>query len=404
MIQPFLDSDLEAVVQSGFIYVPLWFDPSVDREVRTPSQVPTLIQSNGRLLVRAVSLQSLLENYPTIFPESYAQLRHACLHNHSVIPRLRGIPLDEKLKTILFHVMPHFIRGHRGLERNRLSEDEILEAIGRNVAVPARCYEQAGTLLDTQALRGILAELEEQDAREEPAKEGPVTARELRGWIRKAVERRIRDEERARLREMLQEGEEAMGAQRRYLALLLHIAEEGSLVIDGFGFYRIGATEEYYVYKHTGEYALRDFYCRTYLFPDCRVGISTSGPFKPLVMEHYKHPFLEGHDSWQEICLRGYTPSDAFTAVAVIHALEEGINALLYGYSSRRRNGYHSLEGIPKRIGGPGLGESPLVEPTDYPVIRKAHILNVDFDAYRVRSDHPKVASGQVSVTNAYTL
>jgi hypothetical protein len=403
MVQQFLDSELEVVVQSGFIYVPLWFDPSVDREVHTPSQAPTLIQSNGRLFVRAVSLQSLLENYPTIFPESYAQLRHACLYNHSVIPRLGRIPLDEKLKTILFHVMPHFIRGHRDLERNRLSEDEILEAIGRNIAVPASCYEQAGTLVEAHALRGILAELEEQDATGKPAREGPVTARELQEWIRRAVERRIRDEERARLREILQQGEEAMGARRRHDALLRHIAEEGSLVIDGFGFYRLGA-EEYYVYKHTGEYALRDFYGRTYLFPDCRVGISTSGPFKPLVMEHYKHPFLEGHDSWQEICLRGYTPSDGFTAAGVIHALEEGINALLYGYSSRRRNGYHSLEGIPKRIGGPALGDSPLVEPTDYPVIRKAHILNVDFDDYRVSSDHPKVASGQVSVTNAYTL
>jgi hypothetical protein len=36
-------------------------------------------------------------------------------------------------------------------------------------------------------------------------------------------------------------------------------------------------------------------------------------------------------------------------------------------------------------------------------VIRKGHILDVDFEDYCVSRDHPKIASGQVQVTNDLT-
>jgi hypothetical protein len=403
MMRQLFDSDLDLVIRSGFIHAPLLFDPSMDHEIHTHPEPDTLIRVNGRQFVRAVSLQSLLENYPTIQPESYEELRSACLQNYGAIRRHGRMPVGAKLRTILFHVMPHFIRGHRGLERGKLGEGEILDIIERNISLPARRYREAGELLDTGSLRRVLKELEAQGGPAEPARDGVISARELREWIRKAVERRVIDEERAHLAEILQQRKESAEVQRRHLALFLHIAEEGSLEIDGFGCCRIGATEEYYVYKHTGEYALRDFYGRIYLFPDCRVAIPTTGPFKPLVMEHYKHPFLEGHDVGQEICLRGFTPPGAFTAAAVIQALEEGISALLYGYSSRRRNGYHSLERLQTRVGSLGFGDSPIVGPTDYPIIRKGHILDVDFEDYRVAKDHPKIALGQVEVTNDLT-
>ena len=61
-------------------------------------------------------------------------------------------------------------------------------------------------------------------------------------------------------------------------------------------------------------------------------------------MEKYKHPFLYAHDSGQEICMHGFYPPQQFSAESAIHLLEEGINALLYGYDARRRNGYHSLD------------------------------------------------------------
>ena len=124
----------------------------------------------------------------------------------------------------------------------------------------------------------------------------------------------------------------------------MYIAEKGALEIDGFGFYRIGSGDDYLVYKRTGEYVLKDYYARSYLFPDCRVAVPTMRPFKPMVIERYKHPFLRGYNATQEICMKEFKSADEFTADNIIRILQEGINALLYGYDPRRRNGYHSLD------------------------------------------------------------
>jgi hypothetical protein len=126
--------------------------------------------------------------------------------------------------------------------------------------------------------------------------------------------------------------------------ILLYVAQKGSLEINGFGFTRIGTSDDYLIYKRTGEYRLKDYYGRSYLFRDCRVAVPTFSPFKPVVMEKYKHPFLYAHDSGQEICMHRFYPPQQFSAENTIHLLEEGINALLYGYDARRRNGYHSLD------------------------------------------------------------
>jgi len=74
------------------------------------------------------------------------------------------------------------------------------------------------------------------------------------------------------------------------------------------------------------------------------VAVSTVGPLRPVVLESYKHPFLLHHAPKQEICLRGYDWPSELTAESIIRLLEDGINALLYGYDYRRRNGYHSLD------------------------------------------------------------
>mgnify|MGYP001571706253 CR=1 FL=1 len=398
-----LDTDLDLVVKAGFIYLPLLFDPAIEKEIHTPRKTDVLIEVNGRLFVKALSLQSLVENYEKIDTESYDQLRSACLQRYRHALRLNGIAISEKLRTILLHVMPHFIRRHKSLERKRLREEEILDLIGERITVPARYYEDTMKFLDTDSLRGALHNLEEQRATIDPLRDGLIPARKLRGWFLRALELKIVDNEKGILRQALQEREQFSEAQRECLAMLLYIAEKGSLEIDGFGFSRIGLTDEYLIYRHTGEYALKDFYGRTYLFPDCRVAVSTIVPLKPFAMERYKHPFLEGYDSGQDICMRGFSPPNVFTAAAVITALEEGINALLYGYSSRRRNGYHSLDRITKRLQTVDFEDYTLPDPTDYPVIRNRHVLDVDFDDYRVANDHPQIASGQVEITNNYT-
>jgi len=105
-----------------------------------------------------------------------------------------------------------------------------------------------------------------------------------------------------------------------------------------------GYKGEYFVYKRIGEFVLKDYYARSYLFPACRVAVSTYTPFRPFVMEKYKHPFLLRHKSGQEICMQHFAPPNEFTAENAIRIIEEGLTALRYGYNARRRNGYHSLD------------------------------------------------------------
>jgi hypothetical protein len=403
MIQQLLESDLEVVIQSGFIHVPLLFDPSVDCEIHTPPRPDTLIQVNGRQFVRAVNLQSLLENYPAIYPGSYEELRYKCLPAFSGISCPSQLPLDETLQTILFQVMPHFIRRRESLERKELSEEGMLGLIERKLPIPARCYEEAKAFRDRKSLQGLPRAPEEQRGTVEPLRDGLISAHNLGEWIYKAMAQRIVDEERVRARGVLEGRGRCVGAEPGHLALLLYLAESGAVEIDGFGFSRTGSGEGYVVYKRTGEYALNDYYGRLYLFPDCRVAISTLTGLRPFVVEHYKHPFLEGHDSGQYICMRNFNPPNVFTAAGAIRALEEGIGALLYGYSGRRRNGYHSLDHVTRRPWGDEPDVSMGVGHPDYPLMRRSHLLDVDFDEYRIASDHPNIISGQVSITNQDT-
>lgn len=397
-----LDSELELVVKSGFIYLPLLFDPDIEREITTPRKPNTLIEVNGKVFVKTLSLQSLLKNYAKIHPDSYEELRNTHLEKYCHTPCLEGISVDGKLRTILFQIMPHFIRRKKGFERRRLSEEEILDLIGEKVNVPERYYEEADKFLDIDSLRGLLNNLEKQGLTIDPPKDGLISARKLSEWLHKTLEVEILDREKGRLRHAFEEREQFVEAQKKYIAILLCIAEKGSLEIDGFGFSRV-LTDNYIIYKHTGEYALKDYYGRIYLFPDCRVAVSTIRSLMPLVIDIYKHPFLEGHDSGQEICLRDFNPPRVFNAANVIKALEEGINSLLYGYSRRRRNGYHSLDRIPTNSPRADFDDSIMPEHESGLVTLAKHVRTVNFDDYRIPKDHPKIASGQVEITNEYT-
>jgi hypothetical protein len=397
-----LASDLELVCRSGFLYLPLLFDPSVAREIEGNVDNHVVADVGGRRFVRTVSLRSLVGNYEALYPKSYEELRRSNLKRFSGELTRTAAGVSERLKTILFSVMPHFLGRRKSLDRKSLTEGQVLDLIGKRIEIPGGSCEPAGNRLDPGFFRRLLADLEEHRPAVEPPPEGVMPARAFGDWLSKALEASFLEEERLRLTRIL-DAQEPPGAEARYrMRTLLHVAERGALEVDGFGFRRIGAGDDYLIYKHTGEYALRDYYGRLYLFPDCRVAVFTGATLKPFVVETYKHPFLEGRDSGQAICLRNRTPAMGFSATAVVDALEEGINALLYGYSSRRRNGYHSLEGFPKRTGSPGLGDSSVAGPTDAPVRRMRHILDVDFEDYRIPDDHAKVTSGQVEITNNY--
>jgi hypothetical protein len=398
-----LDSDLDLLIHSGCIYLPLLFDPAIERELRISPGSRALLTIGRRHFVRSLSLRSLVTNCEKIDPRLYEQVRSTCVQRSSGTPELGNLPLSEKLRTIVFEVMPHFLRRSGSLERRKLGEDEILDLIVAKVHIPKRYYDQATRLFDSGPPRSLLGALEEKMTRVDPPGDGLMSARTLRGWLTKALEVEIVNREKERLKSLLSHGEPSGGTQSKYLALLLYIAEKGGLEIDGFGFSRIGLADEYLIYKHTGEFALRDFYDRIYLFPDCRVGVSTIVPLRPAVIDSYKHPFLEGYERGQPICLRSFLPPRDFTARNVIVALEEGMNALLYGYSGRRRNGYHSLDRTTRHLGIEDVDDDIVPEHGDDPLIPKRHVLAVTFDDYRISRDHPKIVSGHVEVTNNYT-
>jgi hypothetical protein len=396
------DSDLELVIQSGFIFAPLLLDPSVEQELRTRSP-GTLHEANGTRFVKTVSVRSLVENYATLNADDYAALRSACAGSHDHDAASPFPARDEMLRTILFQVLPHFVRRGWKRQRRPLSQGDVLNLIARKIRVPGAGSEDSADVPISAPARERPGGQRGPRRAMEPLAEGKISAARLRDWIRKAVEASIREEGARHLDQTLKAGERLRGLSRMQVAVLRHVAREGALEIDGFGFSRLGRGDEYVVYKRTGEYALKDYYGRIYLFPDCRVAVSTILPLKPFVMETYKHPFLEGHDSGQPICLRTAIRAREYAGAAVINALEEGVNALLYGYSSRRRNGYHSLEGMARHAGAPGPEEFEAPPYGDYPVIRSRYLGPISFEDYRVSREHPKIASQQVAITNDAT-
>jgi hypothetical protein len=391
-VQQLLDSDLEVVVVKNFLFVPLLFDPSMATEIQaaqgsTGQQAapgsPTgddLLIVNGRHFIKTLSLLSLFKHFDNLYPDAYNHLRNVFLQkNLGFILNREEISLDNKLKTIVFQIMPHFIRREdRILGRKKPDNDELLALICEKIDIPGKYKQRIRRLSDPELTRKLLAHLDNLVVTVEPIRDGVIAAQNLRQWFYQAITERILQKEKDRLQQKLAQDEQLSKNHWQKAGVLLYLAEKGSLEIEGFGFSRIGKTREYLIYKRTGEYALKDYYGRFYLFPDCRVAISTAGRLRPIVLEKYKHPFLRRHTAGQDICLRHFTPPPAFTAAAAITALEEGVNTLFYGYNCRRRNGYHSLDRLPR--------EERLV----------------DFADYRIGPEHPEISSGQVEIKNAY--
>jgi hypothetical protein len=387
-----LDADLEVLVHRGQLYLPLLFDPEIHGECqnlasrgswREPalgnSSFPPILAVQDRLFAQAVSVSSLVDNYARLFPQENEARLHLLREHYSLAADLWGVALDPKLITIIFHILPHFVRREGLPRRRRLGEGEILDLIRERLPVPPRFVEEARRFLDLNPLKDAVQRLEMARLESEAPPEGLAPAATLKAWCEKSLTARLLTEERARLLKELQDREHWAGGQEQRLAVLLYLAERGSLELDGFGFTRLAPGQDYRIYKHTGAYVLKDYFGRPYLFPDCRVAVATLGRLRPVVVDHYKHPFLRQHGPGQEICLGPETRPLFFSAKNVIQAIEDGINALCYSYDSRRRLGYHRLDALPGMM----------------------HL--VDFEDYRIPADHPPIASGQMEMKNRTT-
>ncbi|RLA90343.1 MAG: hypothetical protein DRG58_02450 [Deltaproteobacteria bacterium] len=373
----------EIVIKGGFIYLPLLLDADITREIQDPrgnlrpQPDNTVITIAGEPFVKTLSLASLLENYEKIHPVPYEHLRKTCLQQYGCDPERNDSLTDNQISTMVFEVLPHFLRRTSGLARAGFTEAEILEIVAKHIQVSEFDVKQADQLLELESRQNLLARLDAALTTQPTPPEGRISGPRLNHWFRQALKWKIVRQEKNRLQDLLAERRQL--AQRgHYLPLLRALDRRGQLEVEGFGFFRTGVSKEYIIYKHTGEYALKDYYGRIYLFPDCRVAVSTLGGLQPMVLDRYKHPFLFGYAARQKICTGDYEATRQFNAKNVILALEEGINALFYGYNSRRRNGYHSLDRITQ------------------------HVRTVDFDEYRIPADHPKIISGQVEIKNQY--
>jgi hypothetical protein len=387
--------DLEILVHQGQLYLPLLFDPEVHVECQAlasqgalrelfpadspHSSFPPILGVQGRLFARAVSATSLVDNYARLFPQESEDRRHLLREQYSLAADLWGVALDSKLITIIFHILPHFVR-RAGLSRRRpLAEAEILDFIRERLPVPARFAEEARRFLDLNPVKEAVRRLETVTWELKAPPEGLVPAAVLQAWWEESLTTRLLHEERARLIKELEERQYWAGGQEQRLAVLLYLAERGSLELDGFGFARLPSGRDYRIYKHTGPYVLKDYFGRPYLFPDCRVAVATLGRLRPVVVDHYKHPFLRQHGPGQEICLGSENQYLTFSAKHVIQAIEDGINALCYSYDSRRRLGYHRLDALPGMM----------------------HL--VDFEDYRIPADHPLAVPGDMEVKKPTT-
>jgi len=352
-----LNSDLELLVLSDFIYLPLLLDPDIEKETLTlflpetpskssgQSEPRIIIKRNGRHFIKAVNIQSLLDNYQAINPYSYKRLRNDCLKKYRLEGGIDDIFLDEKLKMILFQIMPHFIKKNRGLKRNKLNNEEILDLIYEKIHPPAKYFEEAKIFQNLRPLKEFLKDTEDQKPVFKLPEAGLYSGQQLGNWLNQAVQAKVLAREHHRIVKALQVREQFRHAKPEHIATLFYIADTGGLEVDDFGFTTKNAFRgEYLIYKRTGEFILKDYYARSYLFPDCRVAVSTYTPFRPFVIEKYKHPFLLAHKAGQEICMKDFAPANDLTAQNIIRMLEEGITAMYYGYDGRKRNGYHSLD------------------------------------------------------------
>jgi hypothetical protein len=382
-----LDTDIELVVRSGFLYLPLLFDPAVEKELSSAQDEMLLeagaafggeriLEVGGRHYLKTLRLASLIKAYRILDRGAAAHLRRTFLDTYGVLPYLK---VGGKLPVILFEILPHFVRTRKAPWRRAASQGDILACLRSRIPTPPRYLEAAARFVDTEPLRRLVRDGENSGAGLAPPQDGLLRGCDLRAWLLRAVALEVIWTEKARLQESLVQRERFRETTMEDLATLLFIADQTSFEVDGFGFLRDGESDDYIIYKRSGEYALRDYYGRLYLFPDCRVAVSTGGRLHPLVLDRYKHPFLFGHEAGQELCLREFATGKEFSAGNVISALEQGLAALYSGYNPRLRNGYHSLD--------------PLTQ------IQRS----LDFTSYRIPPDYPDIVSGKVEVTNART-
>lgn len=372
------------LVLNGYLFLPLWFDPDI-AAASTDSAILAWSPALG-----AAPPDNILWRYEgelfirTVFLPAVAGAAAALFHSQPLkadcpLPDLNNL-IPSKLRVIIQEILPHFVRRRVLWQRGNQESQSLWKWLARQVQGHRPQPQLVRHWQETASLwRARLQKLQEQGRGLEPLPSGCYTGSQVLNWIQRQARAGV-------CQALAEQYQAALAILEAWLALepeellaLAALVHQDQVEIDGFGWQKLPASGEYLVFKRTGAYLLEDYFRRPYLFPDCRVAVPTNGPFKPMVLERYKHPLLRGYRPRQWICLpESYQPAVEFSPAAVIQALEAGINALYFGYNPRQRNGYHSLDRY-------GRGVSDL-----------------DFEDLRLPPEHPLLQNGDLEVKNCY--
>lgn len=382
-----------ALLKDGVIYLPCPMDPQIATEIKKTAdpEIPPQICRRGDRGPKIVFEQETpyVENIPW-----EGLVRHA----HILFPRLarrvrekvqRELFGDRKpqasvaskapLETALFEVLPRFVRLPSYVKSAESKRVALALWLSRRIGIPERFVRWAEDIRrDDGDSKGTIGSNSFPGGAPNHKEGWIVGVRALQQALEDALEKTYREsirQEQDRLRETLRSYRDWPPAA---LGFMLFVLSRGVLEVDGYGFLRRDSDGTVVIYKRSGRYALRDYYNRLYLFPDCRVAV-TSKDLWPVVMDSYKHPLLARHQPWQRICLGRSSAGRSFTAAHIIGSLEDGLNALYHGYDPRKRNGYHPLDQLP------GLQK------------------DIHFEDLKIPSDDPRCLSGEIPITNAFS-
>jgi len=353
------------VIEQGHLYLPLYLDTETEETIsqttspiesletlkkrETDDTPDTLLQFDGKPHIQTLSLDTLVENYPQLRPDSYEQVKERALDEIQEEFRDEYMPLDNKLETIIFDVMPYFIDTKQGLDTTTTTKDDVIERIQEEVHTDiSDYYDDVDDLFNIHELESKIQQVE-QDATGQidytAPPEGDITHEELTGWVEEALKEMVYREETDKLHESLESRKDFADRNKDQLATLLMIEDRASLEIDDFGFEK--DDDSYWVYVDTGDYALRGFDGNVYEFPNAEVGVRTDDISSPRILNRYRHPFLPTEDTYQGICLGNASAApNNFNAENLIESIETGLNIILHGYFNESEfSGYHSLDG-----------------------------------------------------------
>lgn len=377
-------------MDGGRLYLPCPLDPQIVEELQMLEgssaaaeglsglgAKPRILFREGTAYVETVSWQDVVRQASELFPHMAQKRRRTWFRDLRAAQRPQLLSLGSKpVEMILFEVLPRFVRVTPNIKAAENRRAALAAWLAQKVPVPTRYVRWVEEM---EASPRFLEAPETEALNRVFQSEGVqrVSGQDLLEAVETALTRKSRETilaEENRLRETMDAFASWPKAAR---ALMLYALTRGALEVNGFGFFHRPSDGALVVYKRTGRYALMDYYQRLYLFPDCRVAVSSLDLW-PVVVEKYKHPLLARHQPWQRICL-GHAPRGrTFSARDIFRSIEDGLNALYHGYDARKRNGYHSLERL------------------------SAMEREIHFDDLRVSAQDARRFSENIPVTNAW--